>query len=80
MKLEMDMNVFLLCLSIPLLGYGIPMIFLKNVAWKIQEFENSAAGRKSKRTSSWDFHSTIRGVIMIIFAIALIISAFVYEF
>lgn len=73
------MFIVSLCLSAFFFGYGIPSVFFKDTAWKIQKFENDISGRESKRTDSWEFFATIRGILMIFVGFAFIYFAFAYE-
>lgn len=69
-----------LIFSIVCFGYSIPLLFFKDIAWKIQEFENDTSGRESKRTEQWTIYTTIRGIIAILSSIGLMIIAFKFGF
>jgi hypothetical protein len=73
----------LVCVAMFLIGYGLLMIFAKDLMWELQVWSNKARGELSERTDVWDTNQTIGGVMMIVFggmAIFLLFAAFGNDF
>ena len=51
-------------------GYGLALIFAKDLAWGWTEWSNTLRGVASARTEQWDAMATVRGALLLVLALA----------
>jgi len=63
--------IFVFFLPVLFISLGLIYIFKKDWAWSVTSMMLKSVN--PQRTSSWEFHSTINGVIMLVFGLAILI-------
>lgn len=59
----------ILCVSAVCVGFGLLMIFARDLMWELTSWSNSWKGLRSERTEGWEASQAISGIILILIGV-----------
>lgn len=61
--------VMILCFAVISIGFGLLMIFARDLMWELTSWSNSWKGLRSERTEGWEASQVIGGIVFILIGV-----------